>query len=137
VKSSSLKIIVVAGVAIVAAWVAFVPMDRKRIAGDFYLIQWEDFTTYYLAKGRWSNDPAGTIEGTVKSLAWSDRYILIERDPMFGNGPNDWVFVDVESELFSDPMTQSDRDRMVAAFDPDLLSRVVEAGVAWDSLALF
>jgi hypothetical protein len=55
---------------------AFVGRNQVRVVGDYYLEQWEDFTTYYLNKGRFDNSGGGVLEGPVVSLGWNKTTIV-------------------------------------------------------------
>jgi hypothetical protein len=57
-------------------------LSCRNIAGDYCLQQWEDGETYYIETNDGKDHGGGgVIDGTVQAIAWSDDFILVQRQP--------------------------------------------------------
>ena len=88
---------------------SIIASPQKRVAGDYYLIQWEDFTTYYLEETR-SNGTRriedGTPGGGVLRIGWSKEHIVYKRGLSKRTSETDWIIIDVERHEVQGPFSE-------------------------------
>ncbi len=88
-------------------------LSTRHVAGDYYLRQWEDGTTYYLDEaGREKDVGGGLLGGTIEKIGWNSRYIIAKRDALFRGDPDGWMVVDVTRKTVQGPLPKEQVDRL-------------------------
>lgn len=78
-------------------------MSTRNVVGPYMLRQWEDGETYYLQeKGKHENN-GEAIDGTVTSIGWSDRYIIVKKYSDFRGDPDGWMTIDAQRKTIEGP----------------------------------
>jgi hypothetical protein len=110
--------------------------SSKKVAGVFYLTQWEDFKTYYLeesGKGETSGG-GGAIDGVVLRIGWNDELIAVNRRPTVATVKSDWVLINVAKRAVGDAITDAQFQELQKS-DPALRSMTIySAENAWKLL---
>ena len=105
-------------------------LSEQRIAGDYSLQRWEDFTTYYLedSEREFESFPdPGPVGGTVVRIGWNESFIVVERKAHFFGRIDGWMIVDVQAKAIDGPVTLADIEA-----DPRLRNiRALTADEAW------
>lgn len=83
--------------------------NSRQLVGDYYLLQWEDFQTYYIEDKQktFADQPGGAIDGTVLEIGWDSNTILINRKGVVGG--DGWIAIDVNSRTILGPLKDFDK----------------------------
>src|SRR6266850_1431983 len=78
---------------------SIIASPQKRVAGDYYLTQWEGGPSYYLEDRTRpeTQGGGGVISGLVQRLGWSRTLIIVNRHRTVTAPNNDWILIDVQT----------------------------------------
>jgi hypothetical protein len=82
----------------------------EQIKGGYRLLQFESGLNYYLCKGNHcGGETRAVLDGSVKRLGWSDRYLVLMM-----NGPAEpgWRVVDLATDRVDGPLTDAAFERL-------------------------
>lgn len=111
---------------------AFSFFGCRTIAQSFCLEQWEDGETYYLS-GPIGQDRQNIIEGTVTSIGWNERYILVRRFANFRGDRDGWMVIDIDHKSMVGPLADDEIQKDARLHD--ITPRNPKN--AWESLSYF
>jgi hypothetical protein len=77
-------------------------LSDRTVLGAYYLNKFES-GAFYLCHEQRDCSGYGVLEGTVRSIGWNDRYILVWQNPDFGQAG--WMLVDSRTNSISGPFT--------------------------------
>ena len=108
-------------------------LSERKIAGDYSLQRWEDFTTYYLedsARDYTSFPDPGPVGGTVVQIGWNEDFIVLQRRAHFYGKVDGWMVIDIDNKSITGPLSDADIQA-----DPQLQDiEVLPAAQAWELL---
>jgi hypothetical protein len=102
-------------------------LSDRTILGDFYLHRFET-GSFYLCHENRDCSGHGVLNGTVRSIGWNERYILVWQNPDAGEAG--WVVIDSQSDTITGPFD----DEHMASQSAVVGVRTLEASVAWKKL---
>ncbi len=105
--------------------------NYRRIAGDYYILQWEDGQTYYLEDDSTlrSEPGGGVVGGTILEIGWKDNYIVVKRRSNFCGDADAWMIVNVRESTISGPHHELPAVNEVSDI------KILEPKEAWSTLA--
>jgi len=126
VNARFLPLVLLSGAAVGCDLDPFRLADRTVI-GDYYLNRFET-GAFYLCHEHRDCSGYGILGGTVKSIGWNDRYILVWQNPSAGD--SGWMLIDSQTDTITGPLS----DAQLAATDSVAAIRPLDAGEAWKML---
>jgi hypothetical protein len=77
-------------------------LDDRTVIGNYYLNRFES-GSFYLCHEFRDCSGYGVLGGTVRSIGWNDRYIVVWQNPDFGD--SGWVVVDSQTDKITGLLT--------------------------------
>jgi hypothetical protein len=102
-------------------------VSDRTVVGSYYL-NLSEWGSYYLCHELRDCSGHGVLEGTVKSIGWNARYILVWQNP--DSGRAGWVLVDAQTDTIVGPLTDEQLASSAAAKE----IKAVDVVEAWNIL---